>query len=119
VAMKKIVYIILLLLVCSLMTACDEDPFKPVVSGDFIYSRVGVPVKGTVAIIGLSEEGKTKETLVFPTEIDGYRVFMIGTSFFMHRSSGSIFIEHAKNVYYTSQHDLVEVSIFYDRMTDD
>jgi uncharacterized repeat protein (TIGR02543 family) len=44
---------------------------------------------------------------------------MIGTSLFMHRSSGSIFIEHAKNVYYTSQNDLVEVSIFYDRMTDD
>lgn len=99
--MKKITIFLFLTVILLFLVSCNlDDPFRQTVSGDFIYSKVGVsnPDKN-VAIIGLSEEGKTKETIVFPTTIDGYNVSKIGTSL-VKRSSGPIVFTNAKNIYF-------------------
>lgn len=99
--MRKILSLFFIVYFLLFLTACNlDDPFRSVVSGDFVYSKVGVSdPEHNVAIIGLSDEGKTKETIVFPTTIDGYRLSEIGTQFFK-RPSGSIVFTNAKNIYF-------------------
>ena len=99
--MRKILSLFFIVYFLLFLTACNlDDPFRSVVSGDFVYSKVGVSdPEHNVAIIGLSDEGKTKETIVFPTTIDGYRVSEIGTQL-IKRPSGSIVFTNAKNIYF-------------------
>lgn len=100
--MKKVLSVFIVLLFSIFITSCasKDDPFRSVVSGDFVYSKVGVSdPEHNVAIIGLSDEGKMKETIVFPTTIDGYIVSEIGTQL-IKRPSGSIVFTNAKNIYF-------------------
>ncbi len=103
------VYIIFMLLIIS---ACNNrDPFDSVVSGDFVYTRWSM-AEGEIAIIGLSDEGINKETLIFPSTLDGYRVTQIGDKFGL-KDSGTLFIEKALNIYFTSSITHVVTSIDY------
>jgi hypothetical protein len=113
--MKRIITLVFLLFTILSLTSCKlkDDPFNSVVSEDFIYSKVGVVGENNVAIIGLSEEGKSKETLVFPAMIDGYNVVKIGT-YFVKKPSGKLIINKAKNVYFTSNINHVKTEIEYD-----
>lgn len=100
--MKKVLSVFIVLLFSIFITSCasKDDPFRSVVSGDFVYSKVGVSdPEHNVAIIGLSDEGKMKETIVFPTTINGYIVSEIGTQL-IKRPSGSIVFTNAKNIYF-------------------
>lgn len=101
--MRKILIVFLLMVFVIFLTSCNlDDQFKSVISGDFIYSNIGVSdPDNNVAIIGLSDEGQTKETIVFPTTIDGYRVSKIGTQD-IKRPSGPIVFSQAKNIYFPS-----------------
>ena len=68
--MKKRWFMVALsMIVCSmfLLSGCKEKIYT---SGDFIYRVNG----GQLFLEGLSEQGKEKETIVVPKEIDGYQV---------------------------------------------
>ncbi|WP_162849140.1 InlB B-repeat-containing protein [Haploplasma axanthum] len=98
--MKKIVLAIIILFISVTLISCSGKHY-PYESGDFLYSKIGVANPDVnIAIIGLSEEGKKKETLIFPTILDGFYVTKIGTIF----ASGSkpIEISNAKSVYFPS-----------------
>lgn len=101
--MNKILSIFFVFIIVIFVKSCDpNDPFKATVSGDFVYSKIGVrSPENNVAIIGLSDVGKTKETIVFPTIIDGYHVAKIGTNN-IKRPSGAIIFNQAKNIYFPS-----------------
>lgn len=66
---KRWIVIALSMIVCSmfLLSGCKEKIYT---SGDFIYRLNG----GQLFLEGLSEQGKEKETIVIPKEIDGYTV---------------------------------------------
>lgn len=102
--MKKIINLIMIFSVVFMLKSCfpNGDVFRSKVCGDFVYSHLAVSdPKNDAAIIGLSEEGKKKETIIFPTSIDGYNVEMVGTYFFK-RKSGPIIFTNAKNIYLTN-----------------
>jgi hypothetical protein len=80
----------------------NSDPYDSVISGDFIYAsniHRFSGEEGDIAIIGLSEEGKKKETLVFPNYLDGHRVVAFGAEFVLNYS-GPIEITNAKKMYF-------------------
>lgn len=61
------------LLFGGVFAGCNFDPWKSVTIGDFIYSTNQKSDSGDgcdYAIIGLSEEVKKKDTLVFPSFIE-------------------------------------------------
>ena len=102
--MKKIINLIMIFSVVFMLKSCfpNGDVFRSKVCGDFVYSHLAVSdPKNDAAIIGLSEEGKKKETIIFPTSIDGYNVEMVGTYFFK-RKSGPIIFTNTKNIYLTN-----------------
>jgi len=78
--MKKIKLCLLLFLMCFVilgLTSCKETNIRTVYEeGDFRFALV----KGSsdYTIIGLTEEGKTKETLVLPTMVNGKKVTTLG-----------------------------------------
>ena len=78
--MKKIKAFIFILLIGSIilcLTSCKETNIESVYEeGDFRFALV----KGSsdYTIIGLTEEGKTKETLVLPTMVNGKKVTALG-----------------------------------------
>lgn len=72
--MKKRLYTIIsvllcLFLLCTAVGCRIEDDLKE--SGDFVYWLNGE----TFRLHGLSEQGKEKETIIVPKEIDGYEVW--------------------------------------------
>lgn len=102
--MKKIIILIAVLSLVFMLTSCfpNGDYFRSKVSGDFVYSHASVSNPDeNVAIIGLSEEGKKKETIVFPTSLDGYNVSKVG-AYLVKRSSGPIIFKNARNIYFTN-----------------
>lgn len=102
--MKKIIILIAVLSLVFMLTSCfpNGDYFRSKVSGDFVYSHASVSNPDeNVAIIGLSEEGKKKETIVFPTSLDGYNVSKVG-AYLVKRSSGPIVFTNARNIYFTN-----------------
>ena len=102
--MKKIINLIMIFSVVFMLKSCfpNGDVFRSKVCGDFVYSHLAVSdPKNNVAIIGLSEEGKKKETIIFPTSLDGYNVKKVDTYFFK-RSSGPIIFTNTKNIYFTN-----------------
>lgn len=89
---KKFILFVYVIFMFLMMNACNNrDPFDSVVSGDFVYTRWSM-AEGEVAIIGLSNEGINKETLIFPSTLDGYRVTQIGDKFGL-KDSGTLYIE--------------------------
>ncbi|MFI3252700.1 MAG: InlB B-repeat-containing protein, partial [bacterium] len=90
--MKKILCLALSVLSITSLTACNVQT-----SGDFEYTTYYRGDK-VAAIVDISEEGKTKATLIFPNIIEGLEVKSIG-----HQAYGNlahITIEDATNIYY-------------------
>lgn len=101
---KIIFFLGLMIIIEFMISAChfNNDPFNSVESGDFIYATNISCFNGKedeVAIIGLSEQGKKKEIIVFPNMIDGHRVVAFGAKF-GYENTGPIIIENAKKVYF-------------------
>ncbi len=101
---KKIISCLLLILGLYCISCCqlNSDPYDSVVYGDFIYSTYYKGFngeEGDISIIGLSEEGKKKETIVFPNYLDGHRVVAFGATFAL-LDSGPIEITNAKKIYF-------------------
>ena len=73
------IYISLLLTGCVfLLRSCNPDRIierRLITNGDFVYARLG----NKASIMGISEEGKKKDTLVFQTKFDEYIVNSFGT----------------------------------------
>ncbi len=60
-----------------LLRSCNPDRIierRLITNGDFVYARLG----NKASIMGISEAGKKKDTLVFQTKFDDYRVTSIG-----------------------------------------
>lgn len=107
------IYISLLLTGCVLLLrSCNPKrifELELVTSGDFIYTESGKKA----SIMGISEEGKKKDTLVFQTKLDEYRVTSIGTQFFYHRYLDNLDITNP-NVYFCNAYAYEGVYINYD-----
>lgn len=124
--MKKKVFLkfngfIVLVLLSLCMASCKfkTDPYGAVDSGDFIYATDGFrgDDEGWISIIGLSEQGKQKEVLVFPNMIDGHPVIQYGAQFVL-KGSEPIEIENAKKVYFCNlfnDYDYVRTTFRYNR----
>ena len=104
--MKKMFIVFMSLMFIMFLSGCKNfDPFQSVISGDFMYTHRDSE-EGHCRIIGLSEEGKKKETIVFPSVIDGYIVDGVGASWAYGKSSGEIIITNAKKIYFPSDYTL-------------
>lgn len=107
------IYISLLLTGCVLLLrSCNPKrifELELVTSGDFIYTESGKKA----SIMGISEEGKKKDTLVFQTKLDEYRVTSIGTQIFYHRYSDNLDIINP-NVYFCNAYVYYDVYMNYD-----
>ena len=109
--MKKILILLVTVLILSLVACSDGDPYDSVISGDFVYTQWDMS-EGEIAIIGLSDEGKEKDTLIFPSILDGFRVTQIGSTFGLN-NSGPLRIERANNIYFANSIINVNTSIEY------
>ena len=93
--MKKRWFVIALsMIVCSmfLLSGCKEKIYT---SGDFIYRLNG----GQLFLEGLSEQGKEKETIVIPKEIDGYKVEELTYQYWLSVRGGDFESEKLKQIY--------------------
>ena len=108
---KKILILFVTVLMLSLAACSDGDPYDSIISGDFIYTKWSM-TEGEIAIIGLSDEGKQKETLIFPFMLDGLKVTHIGSKFGL-KDSGLLEIDNARNVYFTYNAPYVVTGIEY------
>lgn len=102
--MGKVLNGILFLIIVMMTSSCrfNPDPFDTVVYGDFIYSKYTKGFngeEGDISIIGLSEEGKKKEVLVFPNYLDGHRVVAFGNRMAL-KYTDPIEITNAKKIYF-------------------
>ena len=104
--MKRFNILLLFIVFASFtLTAC-RHPLERRESGDFMYCfALDSMSKKCVTIMELSEQGKQKETIVFPTEIDGLLVKSFGGEFGL-RTEGKIESENLKQVYLHSQIEL-------------
>ena len=73
---KLIVFFIMLVTLFSLSSCVTSNGGKTYVSGDFKYKINSN--SGEIMLIGFSDEGKTKETIVLPTMIGKRKVTTIG-----------------------------------------
>lgn len=107
------IYISLLLTGCVLvLRSCNPNKNferRLVINGDFVYAKFG----DEASIMGISEEGKKKDTLVFQTKLDEYRVTSIGTQIFYHRYSDNLDIINP-NVYFCNAYVYYDVYMNYD-----
>ena len=93
--MKKRWFVIALsMIVCSmfLLSGCKEKIYT---SGDFIYRLNG----DHFFLEGLSEQGKEKETIVVPKEIDGYKVEELTYQYWLSVRGGDFESEKLKQIY--------------------
>jgi hypothetical protein len=88
---------------CCALSGCGSDPLERSEYGDYLYRVTNDSMrKHCITIMELSEQGKQKETIVFPTEINGVLVKAFGDEFGF-RIEGKIESENLKNVYMHSQ----------------
>ena len=85
---KKVLLLLLVFISTIGMTSCKDKKIinKPFVNGDFIFDLL--EEKDELTIIGLSEEGKTKETLVLPTIVEGKKVTTLGYVYIYPMTNG-------------------------------
>lgn len=116
--MKKCVSFIILTITILMMSSCklNNDPFNAIIEGDFVFSTSWCGEK--IAIIDLSEEGKKKETLVFPTEANGRIVRGIGAQFMM-KISENVEINCATKIYIPTGYTSVKVNLEYNYENED
>jgi len=113
--MKKLFNVLLGLLLITTLASCrpDSEVLKVVEYGDFICatnSALFDGEEGDISIIGLSEQGKQKEVLVFPNCIEGHRVVAFGSKIYF-RTTDPIEITNAKKIYFCNL--LVDRKHFY------
>lgn len=102
--MKKII-IMSLCMICfyCVLSGCNRDPLERGKQGDYLYRVTNDNMnKQCITIMELSEQGKQKETIVFPTDINGILVKAFGDEFGF-RTEGTIESANLKNVYIHSQ----------------
>ena len=102
--MKRFIIISLFMMCfCCVLSGCGSDPLERSEYGDYLYRVTNDSMrKHCITIMELSEQGKQKETIVFPTEINGVLVKAFGDEFGF-RIEGVIESENLKNVYMHSQ----------------
>lgn len=102
--MKKFILIALFIICfCCLLSGCSSDPLARSEYGDYLYRITNDSMNDNcITIMELSEQGKQKDTIVFPTEINGILVKAFGDEFGF-RIEGMIESENLKNVYMHSQ----------------
>lgn len=109
---KIITLFFILLSFITVLCSCS-DPLESKVNGDFLYNGVQDSMnKPCVTIIGLSEKGQQKETIVIPTKLNGNLVKAFGKSF-AYRNAGRIESENLKNLYIHNQIERVIVNDYF------
>ena len=81
--LRKLLLLVSVILGSIFLTSCKAKTNiegKPFVDGDFEFSLL--ENSDELTIIGLSEEGKTKETLVLPTMVNGKKVTTLGYEYY-------------------------------------
>ena len=114
--MKRFIIISLFIMCfCCVLSGCSGNPLERSEYGDYLYRvRYDSMNNHCITIMELSEQGKQKETIVFPTEINGVLVKAFGDEFGF-RIEGKIESENLKNVYMHSQIErFVNVDIFHE-----
>ena len=112
--MKRFIIISLFMMCfCCALSGCGSDPLERSEYGDYLYRvRYDSMNNHCITIMELSEQGKQKETIVFPTEIKGKLVKAFGDEF-GYRTEGEIKSENLKNVYMHSQIErFVKIGVF-------
>ena len=109
---KRIIPIVALLLLCTTlltgMSGCVENSIERYYFDTELFRCVSYSKDSkTTAIIGLTEKGREQELLVFPEELNGYRVDQIGSSFYSSHSGGvlqtyKVDMSGAKKIYILS-----------------
>lgn len=116
--MKILKNILLLFIIGGIIifTGCKNlDSFKPITSGDFIYTcNDNDSDEGHCRIIGLSDEGKQKEVIIFPTVLDGYIVDGLCASWALGRPSGDVIITNAEKIYIPSDYNMRGSSLYFE-----
>jgi hypothetical protein len=110
---KKILILLVTVLILSLVACSAVDPYDSVISGDFVYTQWDMS-EGEIAIIGLSDEGKEKDTLIFPSILDGFRVTQIGSKFGL-KDTGVLEIEIATKIYFTNEIIHIATGVVYSK----
>lgn len=102
---KRWLMVALSMIVCSmfLLSGCKEKIYT---SGDFIYRLNG----GQLFLEGLSEQGKEKETIVIPKEIDGYKVKELTYQYGLSVRGGNFESEKLKQIYIIPSMELWRIS---------
>ena len=112
--MKRFIIISLFIMCfCCVLSGCSGNPLERSEYGDYLYRVTNDSMhKHCITIMELSEQGKQKETIVFPTEINGVLVKAFGDEFGF-RTEGEIESENLKNVYMHSQIErFVKIGVF-------
>ena len=112
--MKRFIIISLFIMCfCCVLSGCSGNPLERSEYGDYLYRvRYDSMNNHCITIMELSEQGKQKETIVFPTEINGKLVKAFGDEF-GYRTEGKIESENLKNVYMHSQIErFVKIGVF-------
>lgn len=107
------IYISMVLTGCVLvLRSCNPNKNferRLVINGDFVYAKFG----DEASIMCISEEGKKKDTLVFQTKFDDYRVTSIGAQIINHRYLDNLDITNP-NVYFCNVYFNAGVYINYE-----
>lgn len=75
---KRIIILFLSIIGCMTMASCKETNITNPVFEEGDYRFTLISKSKTYTIVGLTEEGKTKETLVLPTTLKGKRITEVG-----------------------------------------
>ena len=98
--MKKIIIMSLCMICfCCALSGCGSNPLERSEYGDYLYRVTNDSMHNhCITIMELSDQGKQKETIVFPTEINGVLVKAFGDEFGF-RIEGMIESENLKYTY--------------------
>lgn len=109
--MKKWLYTIISVLLCLflLCTAVGCNLRKLYESGDFIY---WINDSKELEFEGLSEQGKEKETIIVPKEIDGHEVCNYTNYYWFIQSTGNFESDNLREIYFVPSVKLWGTLIF-------
>lgn len=106
---KRILIFILLIFVSLFLGGCKLEEYT---YGDFIYVIHSDSKNGDyISIIGLSEEGRTKEEIYVPEKIDGLEVRQMGYKRYL-ADVGEIVSEKLRVVYISHPLDILDTDFF-------
>ena len=112
---KKIILLIWVFFFCICLNSC-RDPLEAYESGDFLYVYSYDSLnKKCISIMGLSDEGLDKETIVIPTSINNYPVKNFGERFAL-RTEGQIISDKLINLYVHNQVEKYINDGFYENL---